>query len=558
MREKLTKEEKFIQGLGCGILGFIFWPCFFIYDYGEKKDFKRSLFYSLFFFCLAIVFEGAYFLWKDSFSFPVLFLSLQENEVFFIGFQVLAFWSLLASLSFLFLPFRKKVERLTVKSFKKKPCFKNFYKSFRKKEAPLGISFKSHKIFSVNQRQRLEHVLVCGATGMGKSTLMASFLLDGFLKKYPLIIIDPKGEKGDICFLKELFLACGRKREDFKLFSLANPKESVFYNPLERGTPQQIKAKLIDGLEFSHEFYKAQASQFLGSLIESYSLLKKPLSFKAIHNFFNSKALQKEILDEVSKKGGFSLIGSLKSALATNPRDLAGLTSQIDILNASELQNLSHKKENQDEIKLLKILEKNQVAYFQMNVNGYGDLARRLGKMIIQDLKVLSSQIHARQVSFKPYFCGVFIDEFGSFASKDFADFLKQVRSAGLGCHLFFQTLADLKAVSPQFEDQVLGNTALKVIFRQDVPKDCEKLSRSAGTVDDYEETRQISDKKPTGLGSLSETKKMKIEFDLLKTLKRGQAVIIDKLSSLEDVVKIYKPTKEDIEKLQKGGVKQD
>ena len=37
-----------------------------------------------------------------------------------------------------------------------------------------------------------------------------------------------------------------------------------------------------------------------------------------------------------------------------------------------------------------------KVAYFQMNVNGYGEISRQIGRMILQDLKVLSNQIQCR------------------------------------------------------------------------------------------------------------------------------------------------------------------
>ena len=179
-----------------------------------------------------------------------------------------------------------------------------------------------------------------------------------------------------------------------------------------------------------------------------------------------------------------------------------------------------------------------------MNVNGYGDIARQIGRMILQDLKVLTNQIQAGQQSFTYKFCACFIDEFGSFATADFSDLLKMARSSRIGFHLFCQGLADLKAVSPEFKDQIIGNTSSKIIFRQDVPEDAEAWSLIAGTFTSNKRTYQVTgeqeEEERTGIGSLREVKEMRIEFDVFKKLSVGQAVLIDKACHKEDLLKVW------------------
>ncbi len=43
-----------------------------------------------------------------------------------------------------------------------------------------------------------------------------------------------------------------------------------------------------------------------------------------------------------------------------------------------------------------------------------------------------------------------------------------------------------------------------------------------------------------TGLGSLFNTKKMKVDFDVFKSLKRGQALLIDKLQNKQIFLQVY------------------
>ena len=191
-------------------------------------------------------------------------------------------------------------------------------------------------------------------------------------------------------------------------------------------------------------------------------------------------------------------------------------------------------------------LRDKKILYFQMNVNGYGEISRQIGRMILQDLKVLSNQIQSGQKQFSYDLCACFIDEFGSFATNDFADFLKMARSSRIGIHLFCQGLSDLSKVNHDFKNQIIGNTASKILFRQDVGKDAEEWAGMAGTFSSKKKTFQITgtetDEEMTGLGSVREVKEMKIEFDVFKKLSPGQAVLIDKFSHREDLFQVWRP----------------
>ena len=173
------------------------------------------------------------------------------------------------------------------------------------------------------------------------------------------------------------------------------------------------------------------------------------------------------------------------------------------------------------------------MAYFQLNVNAYDGLARRLGKMLLQDLKLISNRFQSGQEERKFTTAAVFIDEFGSFASEDFMGFLKMSRSAGISLRLFFQSLEDLRAVSESFEGQTIGNSVYKVIYRTPAHKDANTLAETAGTVLTTDFTFQtefnlFGDIK-TGMGSQKEVFKFQVHPDDLKKLARGQAILINK-----------------------------
>ena len=459
-----------------------------------------------------------------------------------------------------------KWEKITVDGLKKKKL--NFLKLYSlmegKNHAPIGISLLSKKPVLLSVKSRVQHLMVSGATGQGKTTLLKTLLNHSLKHHHPVIIIDPKGEKTDILEMREKARLYGREK-DFFLFSLSFPDESFSYNPLLTGTVQQIKARLMDGLRFENEYYKAQSALFLGGILSAFQFLNIPVTFSRLDSYLNNRSQIQTLIQEITAKEKIDFDESNEKIIEYNktiddleavlrqidilPRkDLAGLQAQISSLNCLEFRKILSKEpeDSKHTFSLEECLIKGKIAYFQMNVNGYGEISRQIGRMILQDLKVLSNQIQCGQKHFSYDFCACFIDEFGSFIAPDFVDFLKMARSSRIGIHLFCQGLADLSKVSSSFKDQIVGNTVSKIIFRQDVAKDAEEWAGIAGTFSSKKKTYQVSgtenSEEMTGMGSVREVKEMRIEFDVFKRLSVGQAVLIDKFLHKEDLFHVWRP----------------
>ena len=422
----------------------------------------------------------------------------------------------------------------------------------KEESAPVGISLISKRPVLLDLRSRVQHTIVSGATGQGKTTLLKTLLSHSLKHNHPIIIIDPKGEGADIKEMKTKARFYGRG-EDFCLFSLSFPKESLSYNPLQNGTAEQIKARLMDGLKFEQEYYKAQASLFLGGVLSALKFLNKKISFSTLDHYLQCKSGIQDLSDKVGRQANNNMadeiVAILEQIQSISKKDLAGLQAQVSSINCLEFRDiLSGEGSYPNKIfSLEECLQNRKIAYFQMNVNGYGEISRQIGRMILQDLKVLSNQIQCGQRLLSYNFCACFIDEFGSFATPDFADFLKMARSSRIGIHLFCQGLSDLSRLGSDFKNQIVGNTASKIIFRQDVGNDAEEWALMAGTFSSKKTTYQVSDidtgrEEVVGTGSVREVKEMKIEFDVFKRLSQGQAVLIDKYSHREDLFQVWRP----------------
>ena len=451
-------------------------------------------------------------------------------------------------------------KQITTEDLKKENLnFFNFSSLMEDKaSAPIGISLISKKPVLLNVKSRSQHTIISGATGQGKTTLLKTLLSHSLKHHHPVIIIDPKGEREDIQEMKRKALFYEREK-DFYLFSLSFPEESFAYNPLLNGTGEQIKTRLMDGLKFEEEYYKAQASLFLGGLLSAFKFLNFPVSFSLLDNYLQDRSRIKDLSDEILKQNKeekseekrkiIEELNTLLTQIQGIPKqDLAGLQAQVSSLNSLEFRKILSPSNFHHDcfFSFEDILRDRKVAYFQMNVNGYGEISRQIGRMILQDLKVLSNQIQAGQKHFSYDFCACFIDEFGSFATKDFADFLKMARSSRIGLHLFCQGLSDLSRLTSDFKNQIIGNTINKILFRQDVGSDAEEWAKVAGTFSSRKKTYQITgtetEEEMTGLGSLRDAKEMKIEFDVFKKLSQGQAILIDKASHREDLFQVWRP----------------
>lgn len=479
----------------------------------------------------------------------ILFLIPQSPLILKVCSAFISFWFLSFAITFGFLRiFRMKPDNDFITTADLKNSIKDFEKrrsDFKILEAlmenpselPLGINLKDSSPVTLPVKQVLEHSLSSGATGQGKTTLLKTKIHHFIKHRRPVIIIDPKGERKDVEEIRDLCAQYGRA-DSFKLFSLSDKEASAFYNVVKVGDPQQLKAKVMNGLNLSHEYYGAVADEFLTTIFDAHAILKREITLQTLSRYIVNprtfSELEKDIRNLPQSYNVDLLLEQFAAARKIESKDMKGLSAQLASLNALNIRDILNPGDNREEIDLANTLQNGGVAYFQMNINGYSSIARAIGKLIVQDLRLVSNMIQSGQAIRAFDYAFISIDEFGSFVYSDFADYIKQVRSAGIGIDLSFQVIADTRQVSPEFADQVLGNTATKFILRQDIKQDVETWAAMAGTKDTTIQSYQtakslVGDAEQTGLGNIHEGKSILIDFDVFKQLTTGHAVMIDK-----------------------------
>lgn len=413
-------------------------------------------------------------------------------------------------------------------------------------KVPIGLSFPEKEPVCLDEKILLEHMTVSGATGQGKTTLMLVQLMHSLYHRKPAVVIDPKGDLVDIETLQSIATALGRE-DAIKVFSLSNRDYSASYNPLQVGTAQQVVAKIMAACDLDNTdnpYYANIAISALSAVIEAVHYLKmESLTIKDLVSILGLDDSYQYLLDTLNEaikdSMGEMIFSNLKRLSNYRSDDLTGLRSALNSFASAEFFELlaePNKESKRGCIDLQEVLNNGQVAYFQLNVNGYDALAKRVGKMILQDLKLISNRFQSGQETRNYTTAAVFIDEFGSFANEDFMGFLKMSRSAGISLRLFFQSLEDLRAVSESFEGQTIGNSVYKVIYRTPAHRDANTLAETAGTVLTTDFTFQtefnLFGERKTGMGSQKEVFTFQVHPDDLKKLARGQAILINKDSN--------------------------
>lgn len=338
---------------------------------------------------------------------------------------------------------------------------------------------ETNETFIISDKELNAMCLLCGATGVGKTTTIKSLLKYPFQNNQPIIIIDGKGSTSFIEDIKNQSLKYNR---NFKLFSLNN-KESLCYNPLEHGGFTELKDKIINIFNWSEEHYKLQAERFLQAVFKFLQDedVKNATRISSIDLFTLSKFLNYDSIYSVAEATNKDYM--IKVLREIQPEAIQGLANRIQSLCESEISNLFKNSDNQ--IDLLESIQNNDVVFFSLDSLTYSEYSRMIGKLIISDLKTVAPRASILEKKIYTVF-----DEFNVFASEIVVNLINKSREYGFRNILSIQELADLTIKNDnKLLNQILGNTNVKIVMRQDVTSSCDEFAKSISTQDKYKVT---------------------------------------------------------------------
>ncbi|MGH1350244.1 MAG: type IV secretory system conjugative DNA transfer family protein [Methyloligellaceae bacterium] len=393
----------------------------------------------------------------------------------------------------------------------------------------LGVDKKTGATVSVPDQSLNTHMLILGTTGSGKTVSLLNFVESFADRGLPIIFIDGKG---DLALAETVMAYAAFKKRPHWRLSMVGP--SCVYNPFV-GDYTSLKDKVIAlRLNWSEEHYLKLAEGYLQMVFKVLQAIRHPVNLLSVARQFDIDVLM-QTLRQAEAQGGISTVQA---------KDLMGeiegqqdAAKHVESLKA-ELSNLAHSSlrhlfdvtsaRPMDQVLSLKtVLQQKGVAYMALTPLIYPEVAGVMGRLILNDLKASLNPGNPQKVL-------LIIDEISTLVSTQFLNFLNQGRYVGLHIILTAQSVADLgQKISGNanlFIRQILSNCNVFVVHKINDHEDAELMASVLGTSPEIDYTAQVAEfGAETGLGSAHLVHEFLAHPDEIKSLSRGEALLLDK-----------------------------
>lgn len=300
---------------------------------------------------------------------------------------------------------------------------------------------------------RLQHVMIAGASGTGKSTLLVNMIRQDMERGHGLAVLDPHGDLAD----EVLGLVPASRSDDVVLFDPADEAWPVGFNVLVADTALErtlLASDLVGVFQrFSTSWGDSMSTVLSNAIL---AVLEHPQGGTLLHlrRFLIEDGYRKSFLAAVKDEEvlffwnkEWPLIGS---------RSIGPILTRLNtFLRPKLLRHIVGQRA--PKLQLSAVIGDRRIFVAKLsqgligNENAYVLGALLLGKF----LQVALSRQQIAQTQRAPFW--LYLDEAEHFVTPSLASLLTQARKYGVGLTMAFQMLSQLRTV-PQVESAVLGN----------------------------------------------------------------------------------------------------
>ncbi len=390
----------------------------------------------------------------------------------------------------------------------------------------LGSDARGQTVW-VSERELSAHGLVVGASGAGKTTSLLRIVSELIARGRPIVAIDLKGSPQ---LARSLAAAAEEGGRPFRLWTPDGPGR---WNPLQHGNATELKDKLIATERFTEPHYQRAAERYVQAVLQVLHELggDGPATLSRVVEMMDPHRLRGALRD-VSPPLRVRVQDYLGALTPDQLSAVRGLQTRLAILTESHTGRYLEPGRGNQGVDLRTALSGDEVVLFSLNSATYGKLASQLGTLAVQDLVCAAGHRLAGAAQAPQGF--VIIDEVSILGGDHVLALFARGREAGLGVVAATQELTDFERAAPGLRDQILGNTAVKLAHRQEVPASAQMIAQLAGTEKVWEETQRIGGPmltgSPVGRGTRRQTEQFVVHPNEIKSLGTGDAVLISKL----------------------------
>ena len=451
------------------------------------------------------------------------------------------------------------------------------------------------------------HTLVMGGSGAGKTSTLMVGVRDAIRRGEGVCIVDLKGGVDVPAMLAEWAERYGRR---FLHWSITEPTtylgpadRPASYDPVGRGDASRRKDLLIGSEKWDVEYYKQVTDSYLQNAFLVSDLTPDP-SVDTLTNLANLLDVRKmrercktlflataktaegvaavahhveppvtasprereagefrwweylyTVIDPETRRALEAMAGSLIGTEESERSAIRGMSHRVQSLRQSTAGRwLQLDPEGTHNIDLRRAADEGWVVVFSLDSSNYEATSAKVGGLVIQDLKTISSELrHAGGPKAGPFH--VYVDEFSAMDSDNVIGLLAKSRDAQMPVTLATQALADLMRADPNLKGQLTGIVNCFIIHRANNEEDAEMFAGLTGKVlrqvtrYGFEMTSAIpggmSTGAATGTGMVQDEMDHAVRGFEIQRLRQGECVYIAK-SPDQRVVHPVKVIRED------------
>ncbi len=318
------------------------------------------------------------------------------------------------------------------------------------------------RIVGLTTEERLRHCYLIGASGTGKSTLLASMAAQDIEAGRGFAMLDPHGD-----LIDDIIVRIPEERtQDVILFDPADEEFPIGFNilsahsELERGL---LSSDLVAVFRRLSTSFGDQMVTVLGNAVLAFLESGEGGTLIDLRRFLLDRAFRNQFLKTVRDREVVSYWRNEFPLLRGNP-EAPILTRLNNFLRPKIIRHMVAQKV--DRLDLRAIMDGRKILLAKLSHGAIGEenshfLGSLLVARIAQAAMSRQDEPAERRV---PFF--LYIDEFHHFVTPSVTAILSGARKYGLGLILAHQDIRQLKSRSEDVVSAVLANAATRVVFR--------------------------------------------------------------------------------------------
>ena len=327
-----------------------------------------------------------------------------------------------------------------------------------------GVCLDSHQPtrLGITPRDSLEHTVILGPTGSGKSNVMLSLILENMKAGRSLLVIDPKAD-----LVNDVLCRIPKSRENDVV--VIDPSDScpVGFNPFafKHGNPELIADAILAVFkEIFADSWGVRSQDILSGALLTLAQ-EKDSSLVLLPTLLTDERFRKKITRNIDDKiglepfwAGFEAMGKAERNQVIAPV----LNKMRQFILRPSLRNVLG--QTKPKFSLEDLFNKRRIVLVSLNRGMIGaENARLLGSLIVGLTWTLALN-RAKESPEKRHIVNIFIDELQDYLAlpTDLSDALAQTRGLGVGLTLAHQYRSQL---SPAIRAGIDANARNKIIF---------------------------------------------------------------------------------------------